>query len=193
MWTEKINLNFYFLTSFWCLKRFYEGLTGIFILIKLSEKHGRGRVKEENSRQYISTNIFLFFSSDNFRINYEPFCNWNGTDYARYLWKIFMVKTIYFLMLYCCYWVFSSFERSMCMLFGFFSTIALLQHSFAVRRVNNPWEFWLIVLNTISSKYVLKANIRSTRKRCEECSKSTIKTPLLTLNIFFNFFQSFYC
>ena len=25
----KINLNFYFRTSFWCLKRFYEGLNGI--------------------------------------------------------------------------------------------------------------------------------------------------------------------
>ena len=23
---EKININFYFLTSLWCLKRFYEGL-----------------------------------------------------------------------------------------------------------------------------------------------------------------------
>ena len=26
---EKIKLNFYFHTSFWCLKRFYEGLKGL--------------------------------------------------------------------------------------------------------------------------------------------------------------------
>ena len=26
--TEKINLNFYFHTSLWCFKRFYEGLKG---------------------------------------------------------------------------------------------------------------------------------------------------------------------
>ena len=26
---EKINLNFYFHTSLWCLKRFYEGLLGL--------------------------------------------------------------------------------------------------------------------------------------------------------------------
>ena len=26
---EKINLNFYFHTSLWCLKRFYEGLKGL--------------------------------------------------------------------------------------------------------------------------------------------------------------------
>ena len=28
-WREKINLNFYFHTSLWCLKRFYEGLKGL--------------------------------------------------------------------------------------------------------------------------------------------------------------------
>ena len=28
---EKINLNFYFHTSLWCLKRFYEGLLKAFI------------------------------------------------------------------------------------------------------------------------------------------------------------------
>ena len=27
--SEKIKLNFYFRTSLWCLKRFYEGLKGI--------------------------------------------------------------------------------------------------------------------------------------------------------------------
>ena len=26
---EKVNLNFYFQTSLWCLKRFYEGLKGV--------------------------------------------------------------------------------------------------------------------------------------------------------------------
>ena len=26
---EKVNLNFYFYTSSWCLKRFYEGLKGL--------------------------------------------------------------------------------------------------------------------------------------------------------------------
>ena len=26
---EKINLNFYFHTYLWCLKRFYEGLKGL--------------------------------------------------------------------------------------------------------------------------------------------------------------------
>ena len=59
---EEINLNFYFLTSLWCLKRFYEGLYGlgktfwgttkkcekkfklIFILIQFSEMHGTRRV-----------------------------------------------------------------------------------------------------------------------------------------------------
>ena len=60
---EKIKLNFYFHTSLWWLKRFYEGLKGlhkilwgttescenkkfnlIFISIELSEMHGTGRV-----------------------------------------------------------------------------------------------------------------------------------------------------
>ena len=27
--SEKTKLNFYFHTSFWCLKRFYEGLKGL--------------------------------------------------------------------------------------------------------------------------------------------------------------------
>ena len=64
---EKINLNFYFHTSLWCLKRFCEGLKGlyktfwdttkkcenknlslIFILIQLSEMNGAGRVKRDN-------------------------------------------------------------------------------------------------------------------------------------------------
>ena len=134
----------------------------------LSEKHGRGRVKEENSRQYISRNIFLFFSSNNFRFTCEPFCNWNGTDFTRYLWKIFMVKTINFLMLYCCYWVFSSFERSMCMLFGFFSTIALLQHSFAVRKEliipeSSDWKSWILFPANTCSKPTIEAQEKSAK------------------------------
>ena len=64
---KKIKLNFYFHTSLWCLKRFYEGLKGlhktfwdtthhkevrkwkfnlIFISIQLSEMPGTGRVKK---------------------------------------------------------------------------------------------------------------------------------------------------
>ena len=56
---EKVNLNFYFHTSLWWLKRFYEGLKPfeapqrsvkvkfklIFILLQLSKMHGAGRVK----------------------------------------------------------------------------------------------------------------------------------------------------
>ena len=62
---EKINLKLYFHASLWCLKRFYEGFKGlhetwwvttkeceneslslIFVLIKLSEIHGVGRVNQ---------------------------------------------------------------------------------------------------------------------------------------------------
>ena len=52
--------------------------------------------------------------------------------------------------------------------------------------------------------YLLKVNNRKTRKRCDLCSKLTIKTPedaigivlvslLLTLNIFHTLFWCFYC
>ena len=43
---EKIDLNGYFHTSLWCIKRFYEGLKGlkVFILIQISEMHGTGGV-----------------------------------------------------------------------------------------------------------------------------------------------------
>ena len=53
---DKINLDFYFRTCLWCLKRFYEGLKGlhktlegtikklIFILIQLTEMHDAGKV-----------------------------------------------------------------------------------------------------------------------------------------------------
>ena len=63
-WREKIKLNFYFNTSLWCLKRFYEDLKGphktflgitkkcenknfnlIFISIQLSEMRGKLSVK----------------------------------------------------------------------------------------------------------------------------------------------------
>ena len=37
---KKINLNFYFHISSWCLKRFYEGLKG------LSEMHRAGKVNK---------------------------------------------------------------------------------------------------------------------------------------------------
>ena len=36
---KKFKVNFYFRTSLWCLKRFYEGLKG-----KLSEMHGRSEL-----------------------------------------------------------------------------------------------------------------------------------------------------
>ena len=66
---EKIKLNFYFHTSFWCLERFYEGLKDhlktfwgttkkcenknlTFISIQLSEMHGTGRVNSENNCNY---------------------------------------------------------------------------------------------------------------------------------------------
>ena len=39
---EKINLNFYFHTSSWCVKRFLKA----FISIQLSEMHGAGRVNK---------------------------------------------------------------------------------------------------------------------------------------------------
>ena len=32
--SEKIKLNFYFHTSLWCLKRFYEGLKGLSVTKK---------------------------------------------------------------------------------------------------------------------------------------------------------------
>ena len=47
--------------------------------------------------------------------------------------------------------------------------------------------------------YLFKANNRNTRKRCEICSKLTIKTSeqlvflLLTLNVFHTCFSYFYC
>ena len=64
------NLNFYFYTSLWCLKRFYNGLTGlhktfwctakksenkdlnICFSIQLSETHGTGRVNSKYVSRY---------------------------------------------------------------------------------------------------------------------------------------------
>ena len=40
----KINLNFYFHTSLWCLKRFYEGLKGF-------HKSFRGNLKESDLKR----------------------------------------------------------------------------------------------------------------------------------------------
>ena len=62
---EKINLNFCFRTSLWCLERFYEGLKGLhktfwgitkkcenknliyFLFMPISEMNGTGRVNED--------------------------------------------------------------------------------------------------------------------------------------------------
>ena len=59
-WREKIELNFYFHTSLWCIKRTFKALIKpfeasqrsvkkinfiVFISIQLSEMHGTGRVK----------------------------------------------------------------------------------------------------------------------------------------------------
>ena len=54
--SEKIKLNFYFHTSLWCLKRFYEGLKGLkgLISIQLSEMNGSLRV-----------NMIIIFRSSN--------------------------------------------------------------------------------------------------------------------------------
>ena len=71
------NLKFYFLTSFCCLKSFYESLqrfhktfwdttkkyeNNIFILIQLSETHGKRRVKKQ---------FWKRFSGKKYRTNYE--------------------------------------------------------------------------------------------------------------------------
>ena len=58
--------------------------------------------------------------------------------------------------------------------------------------------------NSLANVYLFKVNMRNTRKRCKICSKLIIKTPerrqwrrlvfsSLTLNIFYIFFQCFYC
>ena len=62
----KINLNFYFYTSLWCLKRFYEGLKGL-------HKTFWGSTKKCKNK-----NLSIFFcSSGNYRIilmkNFYPF------------------------------------------------------------------------------------------------------------------------
>ena len=60
---EKIKLNFYFHTSFWCLKRFYKGLKGLYKTFWETTK------KCENKSLLIFTSIqlsemqFLHFSS----------------------------------------------------------------------------------------------------------------------------------
>ena len=46
---EKINLNFLFHTPFWCLKRFYEGLSKTFGgTTKKCENKNLGEIKCEN-------------------------------------------------------------------------------------------------------------------------------------------------
>ena len=82
---EKINLNFYFHFSLWCLKRFYEGLKGlhktfkasqrsvkifklVFTLIQLSEMHGAERVKNDlHLFRHLFISIRKIFSSFNFK------------------------------------------------------------------------------------------------------------------------------
>ena len=70
-WREKIKLNFYFCTSLWCLKMFYEGLKDhkgpwentkncenknlTFISIQLPEMHGIERVKKTSDRKILWT------------------------------------------------------------------------------------------------------------------------------------------
>ena len=72
---EKINLNFYFHTFLWCLKRFYEGLKGLhktfwgsakkykfkltFTLMQLSEMHGAGIIKSLHNAVPYSTRQYL--------------------------------------------------------------------------------------------------------------------------------------
>ena len=82
---EKTNLNFYFHFSFWCLKRFYEGLKGlhktfsgttkkcgntkinlIFISIQISEMHGTGRVKRFVKDLLVYLKYLIMFDVANF-------------------------------------------------------------------------------------------------------------------------------
>ena len=84
-WKGKINLNFYFYTSLWCIKTFYEGhkdlhktfwgttkkcenkdLNYIFILIPLSEMHGAGKF---NNDLCIYADFGFIFSSTNASCN----------------------------------------------------------------------------------------------------------------------------
>ena len=80
---EKINVNFYFHTFLWYLKRFYKDLKGLhdilwgitrkcenknFILIQLSEMSGTGRLKYGNmSTKWVQTeNLYLnYFRKSN--------------------------------------------------------------------------------------------------------------------------------
>ena len=46
--------------------------------------------------------------------------------------------------------------------------------------LNNNWtvyNLWLVQKNYPANIYLLEVNNRNTRKRCEICSKLTIKTP----------------
>ena len=38
----KINLNFYFHTSFWCIKKFYEGLNLIYFFLFVRDRGEKG-------------------------------------------------------------------------------------------------------------------------------------------------------
>ena len=62
----------------------------------------------------------------------------------------------------------------------------------------NSEKAWVFLAHLPTNIYLLEVNNRNTRKRCEICSKLTIKTPellflLLTLNIIHFLFYCFYC
>ena len=55
---EKIKLNFYFHTSLWRLKRFYESLKG------LSEMHGTGRVKFKQEKKSMKIPFAIYVNTE---------------------------------------------------------------------------------------------------------------------------------
>ena len=88
---EKINLNFYFHTSLWCLKRFYEGLKGlykpfeapqrsvkqklklIFISVQLSETHGTLRVSCRKPLQCVLNYEWILMNLLSYIIDWNTF------------------------------------------------------------------------------------------------------------------------
>ena len=66
----KIKLNFYFHTSLWCHKRFYEGLKNLTIFFS-SSRIGMGRVKRE--QRYSQAVWFQYLS---IAIASDFICNW---------------------------------------------------------------------------------------------------------------------
>ena len=88
---EKINLNFDFHTSLWCLKRFYEGLKGlykpfeapqrsvkqklklIFISVQLSETHGTLRVSCRKPLQCVLNYEWILMNLLSYIIDWNTF------------------------------------------------------------------------------------------------------------------------